>query len=168
MSPRRAADGGHHRRRAAALPRPRPRRGRGLPGRQPARDSPEYERYDWNSLLADEEGCRAIMPTVMDGTSYFPSRPEMERGLVTFAERTALSVRYGCTWEATRRLDNQEKDIVLETSDGEYRAPTVVFAVGVAEPWRPAVLELEGVQQYGDLRSAASYRHRRVFIVGKH
>jgi len=131
------------------------------------RDSPEYERYDWNSLLADEEGGRAIMPTVMDGTSYFPSRPEMERGLVTFAERTALSVRYGCTWEATRRLDNKEKDIVLETSDGEYRAPTVVFAVGVAQPWRPAVLELDGVQQYGDLRSAESYRDRRVFIVGK-
>ncbi|TMC35458.1 MAG: hypothetical protein E6J28_11900, partial [Chloroflexi bacterium] len=257
MSPWRAADGGHHRRRAAALPRPRPRRGRGLPGRQPARDvpsaagrgaqashhdevaelterpfppgtyplvvvgsgpgalqltyslrrlgidhavisedpapggmfrrwpifqrmlswtkpyadcdrgSPEYERYDWNSLLADEEGSRAIMPTVMDGTSYFPSRPEMERGLVTFAERTALSVRYGCTWEATRRLDNEEKDIVLETTDGEYRAPTVVFAVGVAQPWRPAVLELDGVQQYGDLRSAESYRDRRVFIVGK-
>src|SRR6266480_797311 len=257
MSPRRAADGGHHRRRAAALPRPRPRRGRGLPGRQPARDVPsaagrgaqashhdevaelterpfppgtyplvvvgsgpgalqltyslhrlgiehavisedpapggmfrrwpifqrmlswtkpyadcdrdsrEYERYGWNSLLADEEGCRAIMPTVMDGTSYFPSRPEMERGLVTFAERTALSVRYGCTWEATRRLDNKEKDIVLETSDGEYRAPTVVFAVGDAQPWRPAVLELDGVQQYGDLRSAESYRDRRVFIVGK-
>ena len=128
------------------------------------RGTPAYERYDWNSLLGDEESTRAIMPTVMDGTSYFPSRPEMERGLVTFAERSALNVRYGCRWEATRR---EGEDIVLETSDGEYRARTAVFAVGVAQPWRPRVLELDGVQQYGDLRPAESYRDRRVFIVGK-
>jgi len=130
-----------------------------------ARGSEAYERYDWNSLLGDEPENRAIMPTVMDGTSYFPSRPEMELGLVTFAERCGLQVRHECTWTSTRRADNG--DFVLETSDGEYRAPTVVFAVGVAVPWRPGVLELEGVQQYGDLRPAETYRDRRVFIVGK-
>ena len=128
------------------------------------RGSTEYERYDWNSLLPEEEANRAIMPTVMDGTSYFPSRPEMERGLVTFVERTGLSVRYGCRWESTRQ---DGKDFVLVTSDGEYRAPTVVFAVGVAEPWRPSALVVEGVQQYGDLRPAETYANRRVFIVGK-
>src|SRR5438034_4981221 len=88
----------------------------------------------------------------------------MERGLVTFVERTGLSVRYGCRWESTRRDGD---DFVLVTSDGEYRAPTVVFAVGVAEPWRPSALVVEGVQQYGDLRRAETYRDRRVFIVGK-
>jgi thioredoxin reductase len=130
-----------------------------------ARGTREYERYDWNSLLGDEEGAAAIMPTVMDGTSYFPSRPEMERGLVAFAERTALQVRYGCRWESTRRLD--DGGFALLTSDGEYRARTLVFAVGVAQPWRPAVLDLEGVEQYGELRPAESYRDRRIFIVGK-
>ena len=123
-----------------------------------------YERFDWNSLLSDDEELRAIMPTVMDGTSYFPSRPEMERGLVTFAERANLRVRYGCTWETTRRDGD---DFVLTTSDGEYRAPIAVFAVGVAEPWRPNMLQVEGVQQYGGLRSAESYADRRIFIVGK-
>jgi thioredoxin reductase len=129
------------------------------------RGTSAYERYDWNSLLGEDDDTRAIMPSVMDGTSYFPSRPEMERGLVTFAERAGLQVRYGCRWESTRRLDGGE--LALETSDGEYRARTVVFAVGVARPWRPAVVELEGVQQYGDLRPAETYRDRRVFIVGK-
>jgi thioredoxin reductase len=124
-----------------------------------------YERYDWNSLLADDAPHSAIMPEVMDGTSYFPSRPEMQRGLAAFAERTALDVRYGCEWKSTRQLD--DKRFMLETSDGEYRAPTVVFAVGVAEPWRPPVLELDGVQQYGDLRPAETYADHRVFIVGK-
>ncbi len=128
------------------------------------RGSAAYERYDWNSLLADEPENRAIMPSVMDGTSYFPSRPEMQSGLVAFAERTGLEVRYGCRWESTR-LDGDE--IVLGTSHGEYRAAVAVFAVGVAEPWRPPVLALEGVQEYGDLRPAETYADRRVFIVGK-
>lgn len=128
------------------------------------RGSAPYERYDWNSLIADEPEARAIMPGVMDGTSYFPSRPEMERGLVTFAERTGLAVRYGCRWESTSK---DGTDFVLTTTDGEYRAPVVVFAVGVAEPWKPHVLEVEGIEQYGDLRPANTYAGRRVFIVGK-
>ena len=131
----------------------------------PRPGSREYERYDWNSLLGEDPQTRAIMPTVMDGTSYFPSRPEMERGLATFAERTGLKVRYGCRWETTRRGD--DGGLILETTDGEYRARTFVFAVGVAQPWRPSVIDLEGVQQYGDLRPAETYRDRRVFIVGK-
>ena len=40
-----------------------------------------YERYDWNSLLSEDPDCRAIQPGLMDGTSYFPSRPEMEANL---------------------------------------------------------------------------------------
>ncbi|MGH7761893.1 MAG: NAD(P)-binding domain-containing protein [Candidatus Dormibacteraceae bacterium] len=128
------------------------------------RGTAAYERYDWNSLLADEESSRAIMPHVMDGTSYFPSRPEMELGLRTFAERAELQVRYGCRWESTRKDGN---DFVLVTSVGEYRAPLAVFAVGIAEPWKPQTLSVEGVQQYGDLRPAESYAGRRVFIVGK-
>jgi thioredoxin reductase len=123
-----------------------------------------YERFDWNSLLADEPEHKAIMPRVMDGTSYFPSRPEMERGLVTFAEGTGLEVRYGCTWESTR-VDGG--DFVLATTDGEYRARTVVFAVGVAEPWRPAALSLPRIEQYGDLKPVDVYRDHRIFIVGK-
>jgi thioredoxin reductase len=123
-----------------------------------------YERFDWNSLLSDDEQLRAIMPAVMDGTSYFPSRPEMEQGLATFAQRAGLRVRHGVRWESTR---TDGKDFVLTTSDGEYVAPAVVFAVGVAEPWRPNVLAIDGVQQYGELRPAETYADRRIFIVGK-
>ncbi len=126
------------------------------------RGSRAYERYDWNSLLADEGAGRAVMPRVMDGTSYFPSRPEMERGLVTFAESSSLRIRFGCRWESTSR---DGEDFVLRTSDGDYTAPLVVFAVGVAEPWRPA--GLEGLPHYGELRPAETYADRRVFIIGK-
>jgi len=113
-----------------------------------------YERFDWNSLLGEDEGTRAIMPGVMDGTSYFPSRPEMDKGLVTFAERAGIQVQYGCRWESTRQEDGE---LVLTTSDGEYRAQVAVFAVGVAKPWRPAMLKVDGVQQYGELRPVETY-----------
>ena len=123
-----------------------------------------YERFDWNSLLADDESCRAVMPALMDGSSYFPSRPEMQRGLETFAARAGIRVRYGCRWESTRK---NHEDVILTTSDGEYRAPVVVFAVGVAQPYRPPIVGLEQVPHYGDFRLVETYRDRRVFIIGK-
>ena len=123
-----------------------------------------YERFDWNSLLADEPPNRAVMPALMDGTSYFPSRPEMQKGLETFAERTGIRVRYGTRWESTRR---EGDDFVLTTTAGEYRAPVVVFAVGVAQPYRPPIPGLEQVPHYGDFRSVETYKDKRVFIVGK-
>jgi thioredoxin reductase len=126
--------------------------------------SREYERFDWNSLLADEARHRAVMPGLMDGTSYFPSRPEMQRGLEAFAAATRIRVRHGCHWESTARAG---EDFVLTTSDGEYRAPLVVFAVGVAQPWRPPTPGLADVPHYGDFRPVETYAGRRIFIIGK-
>src|SRR5207247_176404 len=94
----------------------------------------------------------------------FPSRPEMQRGLELFAERTRLQMKYGCRWEAARKHGD---DVVLTTSDGEYRAPRVVFAVGVAEPSKPPIPGLEHAAQYGELRPVETYADRRIFIIGK-
>lgn len=124
----------------------------------------EYERYDWNSLISESADSRAIMPALMDGTSYFPSRPEMERNLATFAERARIPVRYRCRWESTRRDGDA---FVIETSDGEYRCRVPVFAVGVAEPWRPETPGLELAAHYADTRPPETYADREIFIVGK-
>ena len=127
-----------------------------------------YERYDWNSLLADESGNRALMTGIMDGTSYFPSRSEMERNLATFAERAGVAVRYGCEWLSTRREDTAAGErFVLTTSDGEYRCRVAVFAVGVAEPYTPPIPGLDRVPHYADTRPPETYADKRVFIVGK-
>ncbi len=132
------------------------------------RSDPAYERYDWNSLLGDEPEHRAIMPTLMDSTSYFPSRPAMEENLSTFATRTGLSVRYGCRWTGTRREETAAGDaFVVETSDGEYRTGVLVIAVGVAEPHLPATPGIEHAAHYADTRPAESYADKRVFIIGK-
>jgi thioredoxin reductase len=123
-----------------------------------------YERFDWNSLIGDEPDHRAILPAVMDGTSYFPSRSEMERGLTTFAERTNSRVRFGCTWESTQQ-DGDE--FVIGTSDGEYRCKVAVFAVGMAKPWKPPIQGLDQVPHYAESRQPRDYAGKRLFIVGK-
>ncbi len=132
------------------------------------RGSPAYERFDWNSLLADEPEHRSLMPALMDGSSEFPSRPEMERNLTSFAERTGVEIRYGTAWTATRHEDGPDGEIfVIETTEGEYRAPIVVFAVGIAHPYLPPTPGLELGEHYATIRAAESYAGRRVFIAGK-
>ena len=124
----------------------------------------EYELYDHNSLVADEPHWQACVPELMDRTYDVPSRAEMAAALESFVGRTELLVRYGCRWEATRR---EGDDLVLETSDGEYRARAVVFALGVTTPWTAPIPGLEQATHYVDVRPAREYNGRSVFIVGK-
>ena len=130
----------------------------------PPHPSRDFERWDWNSLLGDEPETRAIMPDLMDGTSSFPSRPEMEQNLALFAERAAIRIRYGTRWTATRQDGEQ---FVLETTDGDYRTPAVVFAVGVAEPWKPSTAGMDLVAHYAETRAGETYAGKRIFIIGK-
>ena len=132
------------------------------------RGSRAYERYDWNSLLADEPEARALQPDLMDGSSYFPSRPEMEANLGLFADRAGIAVRYGCRWTGTRRLEDGEGGgFVVDTTDGEYRAGALVIAVGVAQPFTPPGVGMELTHHYADVRPAESYAGHRVLMLGK-
>ena len=127
--------------------------------------SREFERYDFNSLVAFEPDNRAIMPPLMDGSSEFPSRPEMEANLIEFAARTGLRVRHETSWLGTSRHGN---GFVLHTSDGDYRTRVPVFTVGIAEPRLPGDLPgIEHAAHYADTRDARDYAGKRLFILGK-
>ena len=129
-----------------------------------ARTTREYEWYDHNSLLADEPELKALVPGFMDRAFDLPSRSEMEAGIAAFANKAALRVRYGCTWESTRYDGDR---VVLATTDGDYSSRAVVFAVGVTEPWFAAVPGLEHGTHYVDAMEPERYADRTVFIVGK-
>lgn len=132
------------------------------------RHSRAFERWDWNSLLADEPDLRGLQAEFMDGSSDFPSRPEMEAMLTAFADRAGIVVRYGCTWEATRREEGPVGTrFVVVTSDGEYRCRHLILAVGVAEPYSPATPGIELAVHYADTRAAETYAGKRLFILGK-
>jgi thioredoxin reductase len=125
----------------------------------------EYEWYDQNSLLGDQPEHQATVLPFMDRSYMVPSRAEMEQGLVAFAERGRVRVRYGCTWESTRREDDRR--LVLVTSDGEYRCRAAVFALGVTEPWKSSVPGIEEVPHYAEAGRARDYQGKRVFVIGK-
>jgi thioredoxin reductase len=129
-----------------------------------APDTREYEWYDHNSLVAEEPAHRGLVPALMSRDSVVPSRSEMHAGLVAFAERAGVRVRYGCSWESTRREDEL---LVLTTSDGEYRCRAAVFAVGVTEPWKSPIPGIEDVPHYAGCRNAESYQGRDLVIIGK-
>jgi thioredoxin reductase len=131
------------------------------------RGTPPYEWHDWNSLLGDERAERALVAGFMDGVSYFPSRPEMERGLAAFTSCADLRVRYDCTWEGTER-EAVGRGFTVRTSDGDYRCQVLVIAVGMTEPWKPSnIAGIEDAPHYVDTRDARSYADRRVFVIGK-
>jgi thioredoxin reductase len=127
-----------------------------------------FERWDWNSMLAIEPELRGISAEFMDGTSDFPSRPEMEANLTAFAERAGIAIRYGCRWESTRHEETPDGDrFTLVTTDGEYRSRYAIFAVGVAEPYSPQTPGIDLAVHYADTRDAPTYAGRRLFIIGK-
>jgi thioredoxin reductase len=126
--------------------------------------SVEYERYDQNSLLAEDARLRALVADAMGRELVVPSRAQMEAGLVAFAEQSSLRVRYGCRWESTRREDG---GFVLSTTDGEYRCRAAIFALGVTEPWKAAIPGIECVPHYAELHDPSTYRDRRVLVIGK-
>jgi thioredoxin reductase len=127
-----------------------------------------YERYDWNSLLGETPETRAIQADLMDGTSYFPSRPEMEANLAAFTERAGVVVRYDCRWTGTALEEGPAgRRYLVATTDGTYRAEVLIVAVGVAEPFTPPGPGMEFSHHYADVRPAESYAGKRICIVGK-
>jgi len=129
------------------------------------RGSREFEAHDQNSLIADDPDLGALVLDQIGEDHRRPARDEMASGLRTFAERASVGVRYGCRWESTRR---DEDELVLVTSDGEYRCTVAIFAVGMTEPWVPPIPGLELGMHYVHVSSAPDrYEDRRVVIVGK-
>ena len=104
-----------------------------------ARGTRAYERYDWNSLLADEPEATALQPGLMDGSSYFPSRPEMEANLAAFADRAVdrRPLRLRLDRDRARAEGADGVRFTVETADGAYTCRVLVVAVGVAQPFTP-------------------------------
>jgi thioredoxin reductase len=133
-----------------------------------ARGTREYERYDWNSMLGETPDTKAIQPTLMDGTSYFPSRPEMEANLAAFVDKAEVRIRHDCRWTGTRRVETGDGvRYEVDTTDGTYTARILVVAVGVADAFTPPGTGMEFTHHYGAVRAAQEYADRRVLIIGK-
>ena len=106
----------------------------------------------------------------MDGSSYFPSRPEMEaepRGVRRARRhRGPLRRALGVDGDARTAPDGTS----VRARDDRRRVPrrrTSCSPSASREPWSPSPPGIELARHYADTRDAASYAGKRIFIIGK-
>lgn len=127
-------------------------------------DDPELNlRWDWNSLLADDDEQLLFKKHSPD---YFPHADRMVDYLVDFAQRTDLSIAYGCD---VTLIDKDDEGFLISCADGRrFRCARLIVATGVYKPYLPAVPGIELAEPYTDVSiDLADFENQRVLIIGK-
>jgi cation diffusion facilitator CzcD-associated flavoprotein CzcO len=126
------------------------------------------DRYD--RLRLNSARWFSTLPSVPypRGTGVFPSRDEVVRYLVDYAERQALDVRLGVRVEGIEREGERWR---VRTSTGEMDADHVIVAGGYDHrpfiPAWPGLEDFEGALLHAaDYRSAARFHDDDVLVVG--
>ena len=124
-------------------------------------DDPEINlRWDWNSLLSDNE---LLFKDYSD--LYFPDADDLVRYLEDFAETFDLRMR--CDEEVTR-VSRDEDGFRVETGRGVYRCRRLIMATGVSEPHRPDIPGIDLTENYVDVSiDPEDFRGQRVLLLGK-
>ena len=130
--------------------------------------SREYQRYDWNSLIAFEPELRSLQAEFMDGSSYFPSRPEMEASLDQLRrqgrDRRPLRLPLGAhpARGRTRRPDVHARDHRRRVPHADPRAGgRHRGAVDAQAAGHRARAPLRGDARGVDVRRQAAVHHRQ-------
>ena len=123
-------------------------------------------RYDWNSLLCDDDDFNFTKYT----KEYFPNNKLYAQYLRDFAEHFDLNILYNA------RVDSINHDVmsddggyVLKHSNGEIiRARCVIVAVGIAKPYIPPIPGIETTDNYFNMSiDPEEFEDKRVLILGK-
>lgn len=119
-------------------------------------------RYDWNSLLTDDESLQFSEFS----SAYFPTAQELVRYLRAFAEKRALAVRYHAEVTSVAR---EEAGYRVRLGGGEELCCERLFVgTGVSRERVPAIEGAELCETYGEASTdPRDYTDQRVLIVGK-
>ena len=120
-------------------------------------------RYDWNSLLCDDDEMAFTRYT----DAYYPDNQDYVRYLRDFADRFELQVRLNT--EVTRVERDAGGRFTLTTAgDGQFHARCLVVATGMGLPFIPDVPGIEHAEHYFDFSiDPNEYTNQRVLIIGK-
>jgi len=119
-------------------------------------------RWDWNSLLGDDEA-----PRLADfSDDYFPDAAALTAYLQRYAEHHGLRIRYRTpVSRVSRDADGRFR---LRAGDGVFLARRLVVATGTSRPYVPDVPGIEDVEAYEDVSvDRADFRGQRVLVLGK-
>jgi thioredoxin reductase len=120
-------------------------------------------RWDWNSLISDEERLRFPLYN----QSYFPPADDMVRYLGDFAHRCRLRLR--CSAQVVR-ISRADSDFTVTDVTGQhYRSKRLVVATGVSEAYVPDDIPgIELAENYADMSvDPRDFAAQRVLILGK-
>ena len=119
-------------------------------------------RYDWNSLLSDDEELLFSRYS----RDYFPNASDLQRYLADFASRHRLNVRCGAN---VARVAKPQDRFEVQLEDGSaLTCDRLLVATGLFKPNLPVIQGLELCEHYVDFSvDPAEFADQKVMIIGK-
>ena len=118
-------------------------------------------RWDWNSLLSDEENLLLSSYT----ERYFPAPTDLKRYLDDFAKRFDIKIEY------RTKVSRVTKEDGFELSDEQgnlYSCDKLIIATGLTRPYIPDIPGIEYGETYFDFSvDPEDFINQRVLIIGK-
>lgn len=121
-------------------------------------------RYDWNSLLCDDDS----LAFTNYSDQYFASARTYAQYLRDYAERMDLNIRYNCPVKSVSRGEPEGTYYVQTTTGETYHCKRLIIATGLWDPWTPDIPGIELGENYVDFSLEPSdYADQKVLIIGK-
>ena len=126
-------------------------------------------RYDWNSLLSDDDALAFTNYT----DEYFPSGKRYAEYLRDYAKQLGLKVQYETRIERVERNDRieggrQSRFRVTDQRGQQIDCAVLVIATGLWEAWEPEIPGIELCENYTDFPiEPEDYAGQKVLILGK-
>lgn len=118
-------------------------------------------RWDWNSLLSDDESLLFKNYS----KDYFPSADTLLEYLADFSQKNHLNIKYGV------KVVNIGKDEIFKVRDEQgnlYLGKRLIVATGLSKPYIPPVPGIELTEDYTVTSvDPEDFKNQRVLIVGK-
>lgn len=124
-------------------------------------DSETNLRWDWNSLLSDDE----TMLFKNYSKEYFPNADVMVNYLSDFANNFHLNINYNV------RVVNITKPDAFSVQDEQgniYLGKRLIIATGLSKPYAPPIPGIELAEEYTDVSiDPEDFKNQNVLIIGK-
>lgn len=121
-------------------------------------------RYDWNSLLSDDDDLAFTKYT----SEYFPSAKKYAEYLRDYAAKLGLRIRYKTRISDVTRCHEGYNFEVADEQGNHFACRALIVATGVWDAWTPDIPGIETCESYVDFSiDPKDYEGQKVLILGK-
>jgi len=118
-------------------------------------------RWDWNSLLSDDEGMLFKHFT----SDFFPQADVLVRYLNDYANRFKLKIKY---LTRAKRITRNRNFEILDQQGRKYTCARLLIASGLTAPYIPPIDGIELAEQYTEVSvNPDDFINQKVLIIGK-